>query len=403
MITEKETNKLYLSSLIKSEKYAPFWKDFERILTKHHIPIEFIEGTRDIWCRDYMPIQVSEKEFVQFKYFPDYCLTHEHVGKLTIQGELGYNLPDGASIKHVDLIVDGGNIVKSKNKAIMTKKVFKENKNRLEKSVIKMLKKALKVDEIFFIPIQPYDYTGHADGMVRLIDDNTLLVNDYSKETSSWRKEFENAIKQIGIEPIELPYAYSDKNEEGDWKADGCYINYLQIGDLIIFPQFNLNQDGEALSKIKKLYSEPNFHVEPIDARLIANDGGVLNCITWNIHKHIIENAIDQIIPVFGSKKHMLVIHIDESKPIKDTVCVQLFPEKGLIGQSWSLQKLIKRVETIYEIGINERPVYRKLLLSSYSLEQLSDILKILTHPSERVFESLISIPGRLSKYKPGN
>jgi hypothetical protein len=45
-----------------------------------------------------------------------------------------YEKPHGINMKYIDLIVDGGNIVKSKKIAIMTKKVFKANKDRSEKA-----------------------------------------------------------------------------------------------------------------------------------------------------------------------------------------------------------------------------------------------------------------------------
>ena len=71
MITDKETNFVYLSSLIKeNEKYLPFWKRLEPILTENRIGYGFIENTRDIWCRDYMPIQKDVNDFIQFgQYF----------------------------------------------------------------------------------------------------------------------------------------------------------------------------------------------------------------------------------------------------------------------------------------------------------------------------------------------
>ena len=75
----------------------------------------------------------------------------------------------------------------------------------------------------------------------------------------------------------------SKKKVNKDYTADGCYINYAQIGDLIIFPQFGINKDAEALAKIQELYPEPDFDVEPIDSRIIAERGGILNCMTWNI------------------------------------------------------------------------------------------------------------------------
>lgn len=399
MITDIETNKVYLSSLIKDKKFEPFWIELGKILSKHQIRPSFIDGTRSIWCRDYMPIQISEKDFAQFKYFPDYCLSHKEIAKLTIQDEMVYDIPHGINIRHIDLIVDGGNVIKSRNKAIMTKKVFLENKNRTEKSIVDILRRSLKVDEIHFLPIQPYDYTGHADGMVRLLDDDNLLINDFSMESPSWRKEFDKAIDKIGIEPTAFPYAHSNRKVDGDWTAEGCYINYAQIGNVILFPQFGMEKDEDALNAIKKLYSDPSIHIEPINAVLLAEGGGVLNCMTWNVFNPVIKNAVNDIIPAFGNKDHLIVIHKDESRPIKDTVCIELFPEKGIIGGSWSLQKLIKRVEPIAEIGANELHSYQQILSTTFTPEQLTDILNSLLTPAKGVLNELIDIPQRLKNH----
>ena len=48
------------------------WRVDDRSLEHHGIPLRTIPGTQDIWCRDYMPIQVAEDRFVQFRYAPDY-------------------------------------------------------------------------------------------------------------------------------------------------------------------------------------------------------------------------------------------------------------------------------------------------------------------------------------------
>lgn len=402
MITDISTNKVYLSSLIKAKKFEPFWTELEKILSKHQIRPSFIDGTRSIWCRDYMPIQISEKDYVQFKYFPDYCLTHKEVGKLTIQNEMLYEKPHGINVRQIDLVVDGGNIVKSKNKAIMTKKVFKENRNRSEKSIVDILIKALKVDDIYFIPIQPYDYTGHSDGMVRLIDDTTLLINDFSMETPSWIKKFEKAIDQIGIEPTIFPYAHSDRKVENDWTAEGCYINYAQIGNLIIFPQFGIKKDGEAMAVIRRLFPEPHFHVEPINANLIAEGGGVLNCMTWNIHKPIFETAIDKLVPyaAFGNK--IMVVHKDDTdENLIDTVCIQLSLDSGEVGKTWSRAKTIKHMEVYKRIRQEQILSYMEQLVKRFTIEQLSDILEALLNPSKAVMDELVHMPPRLNNYNP--
>lgn len=400
MVTDSETNRIFFSSLIRAERHNKLWNNLETILVSHGYKPRFIDGTRDIWCRDYMPVQIDESSFVQFKYFPDYLIYHKYIKFLTIQEELHYKQSKLAQTKEVDLIVDGGNIVKWKDKAIMTEKVFSENKNREKKTVVEMLKRSLNVNQIFFIPVQPYDYTGHADGMVRFYDYNTLLINDYSKESASWRKKFDNAIKQTGLDVVKFPYVTCNEKVNDDYTAKGCYINYAHIGNLILFPQFGINEDGIALKKIRELYPEPQYKVEPVNSDSIAREGGVLNCITWNTYEPIISNAIDNILPIYGDKDRMFVIYSgDDDKNLIDTVCVSVSLSGQEIGDPWSLAKHLKYSHSIEPIISDaDTRKAKKLLKENLTDEQLSDILNSLLHPGEEVIQELVKKPPRFTK-----
>ena len=281
MITDKETNFVYFSSLIKEdEKYLPFWNRLKPILDENQIRYGFIENTRDIWCRDYMPIQKELNDFVQFEYFPDYLIEPKFIAKLTIPAET--KIADVIATKKSKLIVDGGNIIKSKSIAILTDKVYDENSKLDHKTVISTLKKELGVEEIFLIPKAPYEITGHADGMVRFLNETDLLVADYSKESETWKSKMKRALDKTGLNIIIYPAEIvEEKNEYGEYVARGVYINFAQIGEVILLPQFGLKTDKIALEKTKELFSD--CKVIPIMANEIAAHGGVLNCITWNI------------------------------------------------------------------------------------------------------------------------
>ena len=233
-----------------------------------------------------MPIQVDENHFVQFQYFPDYYLTPKQLKNLTIQDEMLYDLD--ISLKKVELIVDGGNIVNSRSKAIMTKKVITDNeKKHSEKVTLEILRKELGVDDIFILPRQPNDWSGHADGMVRFYDEHTLLVNDFTQESPSWRKRLDAAIRKTGLNIIDFPYVHSERqSENGEYTAHGCYINFAHVGNTIFLPQFGKefgNYDVLALNTAKELFKEPKYQVLPVDVESIAWGGGILNCCTWNI------------------------------------------------------------------------------------------------------------------------
>lgn len=281
MTTDNQTNFVYFSSLIKeNEKYSPFWKRLEPILNENQIGYGFIENTRDIWCRDYMPVQKDVNEFIQFEYFPDYYLSPKHVAKLTIPSEI--RIIDNISKEKSRIIVDGGNIIKSKTIVILTDKVLIENSNIDPETLISTLKKELNVEKVFIIPRAPYEMTGHADGMIRFLNEKDLLVADYSKESKSWQQKMDKALDKTGLNIISYPAEFVDeKNNAGDYVAKGVYINFAQIGNIILLPQFGLVTDNIALEKTKELFSE--CKVVPINSNEIAVDGGVLNCVTWNI------------------------------------------------------------------------------------------------------------------------
>lgn len=286
MIIDQKTNIVYFSSLLsKIDEYKPFWKRLKPILSEYKIKYNFIEKTRDIWCGDYMPIQISNEEFIQFTYFPDYYLTPDYISKLTIPSEIKIDI--NGVVRNSRLIIDGGNIIKSKTKIILTEKIYKENFNLLPKTIDKELYKLLKVKDIFFLPVFPNDYTGHSDGMVRFINENRLLVADFSDTSPSWQKKMNtalNTIEKSGIELIPFPsIQINEKNKDGDYTAKGVYINFAQIGKHILFPQFDIKEDANALKIIMEIYKEPDYKIIPIFSNEIAEDGGVLNCVTWNI------------------------------------------------------------------------------------------------------------------------
>ena len=115
------------------------------------------------------------------------------------------------------------------------------------------------------------------------------------------------------------------------------------------------------------------------------------------------QDDIDQILPVYGDKDCMLVIHADDysGKKIDDTLCIQLIPSERKIGKPWSMAKMLKF--SAYD------PIYRKddiirakqTLMKKYSKKQLSRILFNLENPTMDEYNSLIAIPDRLKGYNP--
>jgi agmatine deiminase len=279
MITDSQTNFLYLADTLPC-KYPSFYKSLQEVLKERDIPSSLLPHTKDVWAVDYMPIQVTETKFVKFVYNPDY-LRDTIKWRKTISDTnaicTGFNLPTVNS----DILIDGGNVIKGANKVIMCEKVFRENPHYTEKHLISELERLFEVDGIIFIPTDPSDDIGHADGMVRFLDDNTVLINDYSKEDIDFQLQFRHAFHNAGLNYIEVPYhPYGNMN---DLQANGIYINYLQMKQAVVVPIFGIAEDEKAVRQFEELFRGQTLTT--IDCNDIANEGGVLNCVSWNILK----------------------------------------------------------------------------------------------------------------------
>ena len=60
-----------------------------------------------------------------------------------------------------------------------------------------------------------------------------------------------------------------------------AYINYLQIGNLVLVPQLGIPEDEQALQQIANALLQ--CEVMGVQALEAVRKGGALNCISWNV------------------------------------------------------------------------------------------------------------------------
>jgi len=278
MIIDSQTNFLYLADTLPT-KYPNFYKLFEEILKRQNIRFALLPGTKDIWAVDYMPIQCANDNFIQFKYNPTYLQSERDKKTISNVDEICRKINLNPVVS--DIVLDGGNIVKCSSKVIMTDRVFIDNPSYERKVLTNKLRDLLEVDNIFFIPEQPGDFTGHADGMIRFVDENTVLINDYKQEKEWFHRAFEVAVQNMQLDYVKIPYnIYHNKN---DTQANGNYINYLQMKSNLVIPVFGIKEDEIIVKIFQDLF--PKQTISSIESNDIANHGGILNCISWNIIK----------------------------------------------------------------------------------------------------------------------
>lgn len=279
MIAGKETNSVYLSEKLQSDKrFTKACNALIKLLDKHEIKHGFLKATKDIWCRDYMPIQTEKGEFVQFRYEPSYLADDLKLQSDPVEVCKANNLRP--TFSHINL--DGGNVVHWSDRALITDRVFDENPKYTSRTkLISEIENLLGV-EIIIIPQIKSDMTGHADGLVRFVDRSTIIGNDRQQEFKYWKTGINKVLENHGIEYVDIPF-FEFKDSRYKDNAIGCYLNFLEVKNLIVLPIFEIdgNRDVEAYNLFKKIY--PDRVIETINFNEIGLCGGLLNCTTWTI------------------------------------------------------------------------------------------------------------------------
>lgn len=278
MIADHETNVVFVAETLE-RRYPDVHVGLRTILGRHGIPLRVIPGTKAIWCRDYMPIQVAEDRFVQFRYAPDYL--DGRYKYLRADGEIGPTLPVATNCVKSEIVLDGGNVVGWTDKAIVCDKVFAENPRWKHPELLRKLGDLLGVERVIAIPTEPGDVVGHADGVVRFIDGDVVLANDYRLVDGRYRARLRRVLRRAGLEVGDLPYRPEVGKARGIPPASGCYVNYLRVGRLIVLPQFRLPEDEEARRRVERCF--PDSDVQSLDCSDLSAEGGVLNCATWTV------------------------------------------------------------------------------------------------------------------------
>ena len=266
---------VYMSELLKTN-YPETCSHLIKILEMHDVKYAFLKGTKDIWCRDYMPIQTESGKFIQFKYDPSYLKGNKEweASRSDVKEVCRVN---GIETQFSDINLDGGNVLICDGRAILSNRIFSENSNWDKEKLVNELSKLLEC-EIIIIPAENDDMTGHADGMVRFVNRNTILGNKLADEYKYWREGMEKVIEQYGLKYIDVPF-FLPKDPKHPHSAIGIYVNYLEVNNLIVLPVFGRDEDKQAVDVLRQAF--PDRVIETIDYNDVAQEGGLLNCTTW--------------------------------------------------------------------------------------------------------------------------
>ena len=282
---------LYFSSLFQSNPaYQSAAARLFAALDTHGVRYGLLDSTRDIWLRDFMPVRRGDGKFVSFRYEPSYLKDVPQLRtdfRRDISGQFWIFTLDFGHVIYPDINLDGGNVVfsPSKSKAIVSDRVFPENPAWEYNTLIRELETLLEA-RVIIIPSLSGDLTGHADGMVRFVDEDTVIGN-----ATSYQNGLEQRIRAVlereKLSVIDFPYCGSS-----GISAAGCYLNYLETSEHIFLPVFGIEMDEPAMKAAKRLFQKT---IVPIRVDEVAADGGCLNCIGWELD---VKNSDTEDIPL---------------------------------------------------------------------------------------------------------
>lgn len=263
---------LYFSSILKTNpKYKPAAEKIFRALFVSGIHYKLLDNTKDIWLRDYMPVKTKSGKYISFLYKPSYLKNYDEL-RTDFRNEVAPNLAL-ENLVFSDINFDGGNVAfsPSKEKVIISDRVYSENPSWHKTELTAKLAKLLEAN-VIIIPSLKSDMTGHADGMVRFVNENTVVANA-PLSPFGFETKVKKALQNHGIEVLDFPYFDSN----GD-SAIGCYLNFLETEQAIFLPVFSVDTDNKAVQTAKHIFHKA---IIPVNINEIAADGGLLNCISW--------------------------------------------------------------------------------------------------------------------------
>lgn len=262
---------LYFSSQLNTQKYKPAADRMFAALNLFNIKYKLLNNTKDIWLRDYMPVKTKSGKYVSFRYEPSYLAGDPQL-RTNFKTDIAPSFKVD-NLVYTDINLDGGNVVfsPSKEKVIISDRVYSENPSWHKAELTAKLAKLLEAS-VLIIPSLKSDMTGHADGMVRFVDENTVVTNA-PLSPFGFETKVKKALQNHGIEVLDFPYFDSN----GD-TAIGCYLNFLETGQAIFLPVFSVDTDNKAVQTAKHIFHKA---IIPVNINEIAADGGLLNCISW--------------------------------------------------------------------------------------------------------------------------
>jgi agmatine deiminase len=244
--------------------------------------------TDDIWVRDHGPIVGLNGEGQRvalgaiYDHLPQYPQTRDDAMPVR------WSAHSGIPLRPVDLHNEGGNLISDgQGTLIMTDKVLPRNPQFTRRTFEDYLHTMFDYDKLILTPRLRIETTGHVDLLVKLADAETVLLSRpnhpvlrgrLGEAVDLFRRETNAHGQRYRVETLPTPDIY------WNWfvyPIRRSYTNALTVNGRVLVPVYGIASDDEALATYARVL--PEYNICPIDARVGANGGGAVHCLTKEV------------------------------------------------------------------------------------------------------------------------
>jgi len=230
-----------------------------------------------IWIRDWSGFSTGKKLFKPI-FRPQYYWGEYHLAEEINQAAFSLHSFMGVDLEELPLILDGGNFVANGEVAIITKRIFTDNRKLKQDEIETILKDKLDVQPIFIDEMKGEE-TGHADGFLAFLSKHDVAVSQYPDEWDEKDRKYVDEQAELLKNKGFKIHRVMDYPQVENKKPDGLFVNFLRLNGAILMPTYtHVGLDETAQNKeILKQFGE----VLTINCDDLAAMGGVLHCISF--------------------------------------------------------------------------------------------------------------------------
>jgi len=257
------------------------WQDDRRLRL-------LVTASDDIWIRDYGPLTCIDKAGQRVMVDaifdpPEMLFTNDD------SFPVRYAAHQGCASRHLALHLEGGNLWSDgQGTIIATEGLYARNFPMPPDDVRQRLLEGLGAERLIVVPPLRMEGTGHVDVFVKLATPDTVLVTEPRSivngrrlaEAAEVLRASRNATG-CSYRVVALPSvpAYCNWGVSRIWPS---YTNALTVNQRVLVPTYGLpERDAAALAVYRQVM--PDHEIIGINARIAANAGGTIHCLTMQI------------------------------------------------------------------------------------------------------------------------